>query len=275
MSILSAFLFFSIAASAEIKPTPALNKDIRQSVVAIKANGSVIGSGYLQSTDNWIYVVTAKHVVEPMLDATVEVLVHLDDQTCSFNFELPRRAVEHSIFISTHDVAALRLGKFYGNRTAIFPPNVKPKSPCNKVPVTPMNIFVRSDDVEPTEQVIVAGYPSSLNHYLEPAMQFYDDMEPLFRRGMIAGKNQKRGVILVDTSVMPGNSGGPVFVRREEISSWQVLLLGIATDYVPAISMSKNERGIVTNVNVQNAAYTVVLPSEKIGELLRTADTLD
>ncbi|MBI5238861.1 MAG: trypsin-like peptidase domain-containing protein [Elusimicrobia bacterium] len=132
-----------------------------------------------------------------------------------------------------------------------------------------------SSEVEPTEDAIVVGYPSSLNNYMEPAVRFYDEGEPLFRRGIIAGNNRKRGALLIDTSVLPGNSGGPVFVKRITPLEWRLHLIGITTDSVPAISISKNERGLVTNVNVQNAAYTAVLPAEIIRVLLQHADLVE
>lgn len=272
---LAVLVLLGLPGVAAAAPVPALPELVRQTVVSISTGGKVVGSGYLQSTDKWIYVISAKHVIQPYMGSAVEVTFWAPQDTSAPSttlIDLPESAVDHSIFFSTADAVALRFGSFWGRGRGIVPANVHPKSNIagRSVPVIDGAMLVDMAEVAPTEDVVLVGYPSSLNNYMEPENRFYDDTDPLFRRGMVAGKNRQRDFLIIDAAVLPGNSGGPVFVKRAR----DLFLAGIATDFVPSVSISKNERGVVTNVSVQNAGYTVVLPSDRIRELLLRADAV-
>ena len=183
--------------------------------------------------------------------------------------ELDRKMMNKSIFFSDKDVVAVRIGRFAKKSTP--PRNVKLEEGDHPFSTMPQS-FTLFDEVKATEEVILVGHPSSLNNYVPADEQLYDELEPLYRRGIVAGKNRKKRMLVIDTSVFPGNSGGPVFLRRTTASEWEISVVGIATQLVPIISVSKNERGVPTNMNVDNAAYAGVIPTDAIMELLAVAD---
>ena len=60
--------------------------------------------------------------------------------------------------------------------------------------------------------------------------------------------------------VHPGNSGGPVFESHDN----GFMFVGLTTEYIPYVSISKDERERITNVNVQNSGYSVVEPADEV-----------
>jgi hypothetical protein len=58
-------------------------------------------------------------------------------------------------------------------------------------------------------------------------------MKPLLRRGIIAGKNEKVGTLILDLAVYPGNSGGPVVEVETVRSEKKFRVIGIMSQFVP------------------------------------------
>ena len=83
---------------------------------------------------------------------------------------------------------------------------------------------------------------------------------------------------LIDSSVFPGNSGGPVLTKPEvvQISNTQSFirccLIGMVSSYLPykdvAISLQTNNPRVIFE---ENSGIGVVIPSDKIGETINAA----
>jgi hypothetical protein len=134
-------------------------------------------------------------------------------------------------------------------------------------------------DVLIGNDVFVFGYPRSLGLLEHPQLDY---LKPLLRKGVIAGKNDSLGSMILDLSVYPGNSGGPVIeVERAGIAVYY-RVIGLVTQYIP-FDPRRNESGekkqdFINEQNdaattraedvLHNSSYAVAIPIDHVLDLI-------
>lgn len=241
-----------------------------------------LGSGLMFGTKRWMYLVTAKHVYEAGEGEPIVASVFptgTDEEVPDIvTIKTDKIWLERTIFLSKSDLVAFRLGRTEGS--SIKPvENVTISDPSHTRPsyrqwtLSSAETSKKFDDVRLTEDAVFLGFPNSLNAYLKSTEIVYDDATPLFRRAMIAGKNTKKKILILDGMAHHGNSGGPAFsISRPEVGHVKVDLIGIVGKRIPFSSQWVDEVGQVRMVELQNSGYTVVISADEVIDLVRSAD---
>lgn len=250
-----------------------------------------LGSGFTFDSGKWIYLATAKHVIANAVNNGVQLkyTVHAvgaeENIPSIYTINTSSVFVGHGIFFSPNkDVAIVRLGRFSGRGIFESPLNITQSSPGlpktfdpkkvdRKIATASPGFSAKYSEVEVAEDIFIFGYPSSLNNYPDIVPLQYNSEWPLFRKGIVAGKNDDTQQIIIDGLVHPGNSGGPVIRNKPlSVTQKQISLIGILTNYVPFVSKARNEHGLITNVNVQNAGYSLAEPIDALLDLIESAE---
>lgn len=252
-------------------------EEVRRYVGQIHLNGST-GTGIIFGTTNWLYLVTAKHVIldpknglfrSDSLRFDFHCLHRPDEKEKKANFDVPISSslINSTIYFSSGDLAVLRLGRMKDGWESAGTVKVNGINGCTIYSELDKNA-VLFEDVKLTSEIIFFGYPSSLASTRQLDLSF-----PLFRRGIVAGKNEDARTIVIDGAVYGGNSGGPVYViTQPHLGSKQPRLIGIASEFVPEISVSRNERNFATGATIQNSGYSIVEPVDQVLELIHAAE---
>jgi hypothetical protein len=234
------------------------------------------GSGvyFLRGTN--VYLATAKHVLFNQQDQ-----FHASELAC-VSYPARRKETNNSLLnidlrviglggnvryaTNGHDVAALRIGK-------VNHPHVEFSTGVTLVPQDASSPMFLSDawcqlfdDVEPGTPVFVFGFPQSLGIPTRPQ---FDSHRPLLRGGIVAGTFPARKTFVVDAAVYPGNSGGPVVAVIDEAFTRRFFLVGIVTEFVPAVEIWKNEMFQYQNLTMSNSGYSVVEPIDFLMEITK------
>lgn len=303
-SVILGFRFLYCQQSEFSLNLPKINRKV---VVLIEAemliNGATvyqpIGTGFLFVTDKWSYVVTAKHIIistkrkdkEPekmdFIFDRIRLLWHAEgykeEIPMIIHVDLNKAYVSSAVYLSDRDIVAIKTARFLGDGTALFPPGIQNISQeieeydSKLTPRTTVLVMKKDcisfEEIELTADVIFFGFPSSLRRFpliFGGELQF-DPEWPLFRKGMIAGKNKSNRTLIIDGEVHEGNSGGPVFqIIQDSPTQKKFKLIGLITEFVPYVSISRNERGLPTSFNIQNAGYSIVEPIDKVVELIES-----
>lgn len=115
---------------------------------------------------------------------------------------------------------------------------------------------LKYDDVIVGNTVYTFGYPTSISN----KNAFLDIQLPLLRKGVVAGKNDLLKLIILDSPVYYGNSGGLVVeVVREPLKETSYAV-GIITNLIPF--MRDDSKGY------DNSGYSVAVPIDDILNLL-------
>jgi hypothetical protein len=114
------------------------------------------------------------------------------------------------------------------------------------------------------DDIYVLGFPLQLGSG--------DKYTPLFRQGIISLKI-KEGEFLIDASIFPGNSGGPVFEKNYILDSLGISvgigrMIGIVSSYIPyqdvAISAQTKEPRVIFE---ENSSLARIISIDKVFEL--------
>jgi hypothetical protein len=168
------------------------------------------------------------------------------------------------VFDTIHDVMVFKIGSFKSGKSQdlIFPKCVRPDKPCYSDFLYLDTRWRKYDLVNPSMDVFLIGFPESLR--LKNSQQF-DYNKPLFRKGIVGGKNDKNRTIIIDCPVYPGNSGCPVIIWFNYI--WEVI--GIVTDYIPYKENIYNlDEKRNTGIIWSNSGYSVVVPIDYVLDLV-------
>jgi hypothetical protein len=247
----------------------------------------IAGSGFLYSSEHWVYFVTAKHVIAAVLPPggrktflRTHIKGDLPDVPSDYAIEMSTALINRGLYLSNRDIAIIRLGRFdgsfisqpYVNAIPLSSKDLGNKVLSRMVMTVDKTKIMSFDDVDVTEDVIVFGFPESLDQYPDIVPTLYESTWPLFRKGIVSGKNSATHQIVIDVPVFPGNSGGPVMLVRPNGFSKTTSLIGIAVEYIPYVSKSRDERGLVTSVNISSSGYTIVEPMDSFLELVSSVE---
>jgi hypothetical protein len=119
-------------------------------------------------------------------------------------------------------------------------------------------------DVPIGNDIYTFGYPSSIG--LQGAPQI-DQARPLVRRGIVAGKDPNRRMLVLDSPVFKGNSGGPVVERGSDLG-FRPKVIGIAVEFVPFEERWVNNQFGYWNTTISNSGYSIAEPMDSVFEVL-------
>jgi hypothetical protein len=237
------------------------------------------GSGFYLNKDNSVYLVTAKHVlVPPPVNGQPFVPVTLSCMSYSNNLVPEDREYLATTYANLNaqgllklspdrDVAGVKLARTtlateqsgqpvpgptgqvvpLPARDAATPPPPLPVSFYDGIAITspkPSNIhFATMDTIKRYADVLVGndaimyGYPLSLAGPLDP-------LQPLLRRGLIAGVNQQNRTVIVD-SPSYRNSRGPVVELEQDNLMIRLRIIGL---FPNSFRCGKRQRILYYNV---------------------------
>jgi V8-like Glu-specific endopeptidase len=246
----------------------------------ITIDSAAQGSGFYLNNGSNIYLVTAKHVIlnnngKPIgnianilsypseLFSKGKILIDIDLNVQQNN----KNIMAHS----THDVAVICIGSLVPKDNA-YAVSLRPgifikQSAGSGMLGVHINSVTLFNNVLISNQVYVFGYPNSIGIKNIPQID-YD--VPLLRTGIIAGINQDKGFIILDCPIYQGNSGGPVVqVEQQDLTKYIFTVIGVVSQFVPFAELWENKTNRYTNINISNSGYAVVVPIDKVLELIK------
>jgi len=237
--------------------------------------GNSSGSGFIYRSDKFIYLVTAKHVLFDNKDELRNNELELVYQTININDESVTRIridlslIKH-MYHKVCDACIVQIGKIkfrQGHATTVdYLSGVERLETGYSEPtITGRNKTLLLEDVSVSNDIYVFGYPTSLG--LKSSPQF-DYNKPLIRRGIVANVFKSAKTIILDCSVYPGNSGGPVIQSRLIDNKIDLNLIGIISQNIPYVQSWKNERDKIEHIEYLNSGYSVATSFDAILELI-------
>lgn len=131
----------------------------------------------------------------------------------------------------------------------------------------PLSMFQTFADATEGNEIYLFGYPSSLG--MEQVPQIEHD-KPLLRKGILAGKNYSKKLLIVDASVYYGNSGGPVIIlNRDNLGVIVYSLIGVVSQFVPFEEVWTNDKHGIRNLQLSNSGYAVISSLDDLPALMR------
>lgn len=250
--------------------------------VLIKLDTDRYGSGFFLRSKNSLYLVTAKHVFLNSTDG--KFLCNKEFSITAYSRDL---LVKEPILISVQldsvrdefkkhtssDVIVMRMGDIrYEHEAnldrAFFLPGIKITAcPIGASIVwVDEKLFKKYNDIFISNDIFVLGYPVSIGHR---NYEQIDIMKPLLRKGIIAGKNERKRTIILDSPVYFGNSGGLVLEVDLIGGEPRFLPIGVVSEYVPFIEeLYSLQHKEVVSINRANSGYSVAVPIDNIIDLI-------
>jgi len=236
-------------------------------------------AGFFFNTSSASFLVTARHVLfkektDQLIDVNAEIVSYAKDpadQTKNI-FALDLAALKKYGLIkrsADHDVAVLRVGATTkeDNRSL-----VKVSEGVSAIQNAKTGILgvgestaKRFSEVLTGNQVFIFGYPMSLGLRTIPQIDY---AKPLLRSGIVAGTNEKLKTIILDCAAYGGNSGGPVLEVEVVESGTKYRVIGVVSQFVPAVETWTNFPHGYVNTNVYNSGYTVATPMDFVLDLV-------
>jgi hypothetical protein len=244
-------------------------------------NTEAAGTGFYCFTTQRVFLVTAKHVLFGKDPASTNLLTRectLISYGQGTNSELRLTNVvaldELSSrgmvrFRTTHDVALLVLGERDPATGQVrWFSGVKAPPQGGKAFGFGMEMVARFGEINAGSEAYIVGFPRSLGQSkLTPSA--VDPDRPLFRRGIIAGKDPSSMNLVVDAAVYQGNSGGPLILMLRPNGQSEVLrLAGVVTKFVgfERVLTDNRDQGLV--VEIVNSGYSIAVPMDFVLDLL-------
>jgi Trypsin-like peptidase domain len=237
------------------------------------------GSGFYLTDGNCLYLVTARHV---LFDAASGALQ--DSSALLRAMEKTRRTRRRRSLLSTCrnyslTISALMqrgmsrsLGSRRHTKSVSLPLGVtKTAEAKSGIVLVPTSSIRRFADVMVANQVVTFGYPVSLGLKNLPQIDYE---RPLLRRGIIAGKNEANGTIVLDCPLYPGNSGGLVLEAETEGLGMRFHAIGIVSQYVPAVQPWFDAGGKEAGKGLVNSGYSIASPMDVAIDLIKQLPAL-
>jgi len=232
-------------------------------------NHQSTGSGIFVTNGNSTFLVTAKHVLydietNELLDRNLEIIYYFDVVKGSQNsiildlngLQREGRVLSDSI----NDIAVVKIGNRH-KENEIHLTHILYQNTPDQVSSFPIEFFTFYDEVPIGEDVLMLGYPSSLGLKELPN---YDFSRPLLRSGIVAGKSNRNRTIIIDASAFGGNSGGPVFMKKNDKYS----IIGLVVQFIPYQNNIYGEQGNIVLKGLENSGYSILEAPDKIRDLM-------
>lgn len=214
------------------------------------------------------FLVTNQHVLDG--EGNVVIKMNRADNLPAVNYRLDLESDRHLVTVHPGgaDVAVVsaspEIWVEYQARTSLVPEyQVLSREKAQEI------------GVSEGDGVFAIGFPMGLVGY-------EDQIFPIVRQGCLARVQDwlsgRADTILIDASIFPGNSGGPVFLRPSTVaiegtkSNLHSYLIGIVSTYIPyrdvAVSL---QTGRAMSVLEENSGIAEIVPSNTIMETVRVA----
>jgi V8-like Glu-specific endopeptidase len=236
------------------------------------------GSGFFLNASKASFLVTARHVLfkqntDDLLDSDAEILSYAKDpkDNGKNEFTLDLKALKQNGEIKRHadrDVAVIRIGieNKSGQRTLNATNGISLRQMAKSgILGVAESTVKRYADVLTANQVFIFGYPTLLGLKEIPQIDY---LRPLLRSGIVAGTNDQRKALIIDCPAYGGNSGGPVLEIEQEDRGRRMWIIGVVSQFVPAVEKWVNVPHGYTNTNFYNSGYTVATPMDFVLELV-------
>jgi S1-C subfamily serine protease len=266
------FLFLTVSSKAMPEP-----EGFRQLPLHL-AIGDFSGSGFLFKSTNSIFLVTARHVLFDVtaqgarllgtnLTTTFWMVGKSEPATIDVDLSLASANREIRVHPS-RDIAIVRVAT--ETNGIQFLPGITTHNPEIRLRLLSFGTVARIDSITNfSDAVCVFGYPSVGSRFVQGRI---NPTRPLLRRGAVADVDLERKLIVLDTPVFGGNSGGPAIeLERKELPgafSFEQRILGVVIEYVPFEDVWTSQRKNPPQVTWQNSGYAIVEPMDFVLELL-------
>jgi hypothetical protein len=244
-------------------------------------NSECAGTGFYLYSSNRIFLVTAKHVLFGP-DPNSTNFVASECKLISYGMGQQKELLATNIVAigdlwkrhlirvhNTKDVAVVALGTKNSDGKGVKLENgVTCITPNIMIYGFNFEDTVRFDTIKVGSQAYIIGFPRSLG---QPTISppSIDPDRPLFRHGIIAGKNPKKSDIIVDAAAYQGNSGGPLIVYLKPSINMEVLkVAGVITKFVGFERVLNDNRGQGFSVEIVNSGYAIAVPIDFVLDIL-------
>lgn len=247
--------------------------ELANSVLISLGNGST-GSGFILRTEDYFYLVTAKHVLlnEENKIITNEIIVTsqgISIETGSASRISVDLTKAELLWNATDDVILTKIGRAYKDERGLINRYFKHirrlEIGNSHRAATLLSKTLGIDEVLISNDVYLFGYPTSLGIQLN---KHYDVSKPLLRKGIVAGINKKSNTIILDCPAYPGNSGGPVLqvTQLDGIKTFNII--GVVSKYIPYEQKWMNPRDKLVNTEYLNSGYSIITAMNPIYALI-------
>ncbi|HVY68439.1 MAG TPA: trypsin-like peptidase domain-containing protein [Verrucomicrobiae bacterium] len=252
-----------------------------------EAGGSSFGTGFFVTHSNWLFLVTAKHVIFDHSPAdwalkgtNLLVTVHSSPYEAGakkLKVSVDLAAARKSGDLKAHarrDVVILRFSKVHSApQDGLI--ELLPHARITEVqagftnrptiPSSSARFATLFNGLNPGDDAFLIGYPVSLG--LGDGAQL-DPEEPLLKKCIVAGKNPPRQKLVIDGASYFGNSGGPVWKVNHSPAGNSFSVAGVVTEFIPFQEVWENRQYQLTNMHWANSGYCVAEPMDFVLELL-------
>jgi hypothetical protein len=240
------------------------------------AVGAVQGTGFFLQASNSVYLVTARHVLFndkqsatnwALWSASAECTAHTNEiappivMTLDLATLLRDREVRYS---PNHDVAMVRFESCNPtNKTMVsWGPSVAFRSGQSALTPIGEDVMRKFDDVPVGLDIYLIGFPSSIGLVQRPQI---DPSLPLLRKGIVAGKNFSRQVLVLDCPSFQGNSGGPIIGKSQvDLTRTEFPLVGVLVEWVPFTETWQNSNFGYGYQILSNSGYSIAEPMDVV-----------
>jgi len=180
-----------------------------------------------------------------------------------------RDALQRNIkFDGSNDIVAIKIADLkpldtLGYKEVLYMPYIlRVGYGATKINSWSMRYVLKFGDVNAGSDIYIIGYPKSLG-----LQGNFDVDRPLFRKGIVAGKDVAHRRIIGDGAVYFGNSGGIVVGLGGNDQYFK--LIGLVSQYIPFNEILYDSRGVPRSIDLKNSGYSVIIPTDKILNLIR------
>jgi S1-C subfamily serine protease len=266
-------LVATIVTASEAYAMRAIPDDNLAYPVLVTLKSGPQGTGFFFNTSNASYLVTARHVLfkekgDELIDNSAELVSYAKDPADQTKnaFALDLAILKKHGLVkrsADHDVAVVKVGAVTReeNRSFVKTPDGVSVLQTAKTGILGVgeSTVKRFADVLTANQVFIFGYPTSLGLKSIPQIDY---AKPLLRSGIVAGTNQDLRTIILDCPAYGGNSGGPVLEVELEGLDRKYRIIGVVSQFVPAVETWTNFPHGYVNTNVYNSGYTIATPMD-------------
>jgi hypothetical protein len=270
----------AVGISTSAYPQPTLLADPLTVPTLIITGAGTAGSGCFIQLSNSVYLVTARHVLfaEPqgttppsLLSPMAQIRSYSQAGTTNvsardMSLNLAQLFRDGEIRYSTNrDVTLVRVEECIpGNSSVGTPLPGVYKDP--RVGISTSGDVWSITNIQVGGDVFMFGYPLSLT---APIQQMFDPSQPLLRKGIVAGVNLEKRVVIVDCPSYQGNSGGPVIqIDHPSFGLTANHIIGVVSSFVPFEEEWENKTLHYSHKFVSNSGYTIIEPMDIALELV-------
>lgn len=280
MKYISLVLAFNFAVFAAIAQFIGINPNIRSNAVLAQFNNSS-GSGFYIQDSGHIYFATARHVVinpktnNPYEDSLTLISYRQDvesDDKIVLRLSVNAAMATGNLKMDVgNDILLIRIAVFHkidslGYGPIVYFPFCTRLGHSSKINSWPTKDILNFGQIDAGTEIYIIGYPKSLG------LQGKFDLDrPLFRRGIVAGKDKKFHRIIGDAAVYFGNSGGMVVeLYYDKAGTPSMQLIGLVSEYIQFNDALVDLQGNLRNVDYKNSGYSVIVPADEIIDMTKT-----